>query len=266
MADTRRVTGSALRQAASRQAPPRSRRRIIVFTALGLLGVAGLSALGVWQVERRAWKLALIDRVEQRVHAAPVAPPGPADWPMVTRARDEYLRVTATGHYLNDQETLVRAASELGSGYWVMTPFRTDRGFTLLVNRGFVPPDRRAAGSRAAGQIAGETRVTGLLRITEPKGGFLRANDPAHDRWYSRDVAAIAATHHLADVAPYFVDAGAAAVPGGWPRGGLTVISFPNNHLVYALTWFGLALALSCAIVIAWRDEGRNDGRSEPAG
>src|SRR3546814_3013989 len=113
-------------------------RRLIVLTAFAALGIALLSALGLWQVERRAWKLDLIDRVEQRVHATPVAAPGPADWPAVTRARDEYLRVTASGRFLNDRETLVRAATELGSGYWVLTPFRTDAGFTMLVNRGFV--------------------------------------------------------------------------------------------------------------------------------
>ena len=84
--------------------------------------------------------------------------------------------------------------------------------------------------------------MTGLLRITEPGGGFLRRNDPAAGRWYSRDVAAIAAARGLADVAPYFVDADASSdVPGG-PRGGLTIVSFTNHHLIYALTWFVLAI------------------------
>jgi surfeit locus 1 family protein len=84
--------------------------------------------------------------------------------------------------------------------------------------------------------------LTGLLRISEPGGGFLRANDPGHDRWYSRDVAAIAASRHIDAIAPYFIDAGASADPAALPVGGLTVIAFPNNHLVYALTWFGLAI------------------------
>jgi surfeit locus 1 family protein len=123
-----------------------------------------------------------------------------------------------------------------------MTPFVTDQGFTILVDRGFVPTDRRDPQSRRAGELAGETTVTGLLRISEPGGGFLRANDPAHGRWYSRDVAAIARAHGLADVAPYFIDADAAPNPGGLPIGGLTVVSFPNNHFLYALTWFVLAV------------------------
>lgn len=269
-ADTHRDARFALRQGAAATAATRGRvgprRRLIVFTALGLLGVVALSALGVWQVERRAWKLALIDRVEQRVHAAPLAPPGPADWPGVTAARDEYRHVAVSGRFLNDRETLVRAATALGSGYWVLTPFRTDQGYTLLVNRGFVPPERRDPAGRPAGLVAGETRVTGLLRISEPKGGFLRDNDPAQGRWYSRDVAAIAAARGLADTAPYFVDADAGALPDAWPRGGLTVLSFPNNHLVYALTWFGLALALACALGFAWREETRHAGHADPAG
>ncbi len=84
--------------------------------------------------------------------------------------------------------------------------------------------------------------MTGLLRITEPRGGFLRTNDPAGDRWYSRDIAAIAAARGLSNVAPYFIDADATPNPDGWPRGGLTIVKFPNSHLVYALTWFGMAL------------------------
>jgi len=230
---------------------PQFRRIVVVL--LAVIGVGGLSALGVWQLERRVWKLALIERVEQRVHAAPVAPPAPGDWPAVTAADDEYLRVGVAGRFLNDHETLVRAATELGSGYWVLTPFRTDQGFTILVNRGFVPPDKLHPSDRQAGQIAGETQVTGLLRITEPKGGFLRKNDPAHDLWYSRDVAAIAAARNLTDVAPYFIDAD--AINSDWPRGGLTIIDFPNNHLAYAITWFAMALLLAVGVIAALRSE-----------
>jgi len=238
---------------------PRLKPDKIVLAFLALLGVVGLSALGVRQLERRVWKLALIERVDQRVHAAPVAPPPPADWPAVTAADDEYLRIGVTGHFLNDQETLVRAATELGSGYWVLTPFRTDQGFTVLVNRGFVPPDKRDPASRFVGQAAGETRVTGLLRMTEPKGGFLRKNDPSHDLWYSRDVAAIAAAHGLAGAAPYFIDADATTT-AAWPRGGLTVIAFPNNHLVYAITWFSMAVLLAAGVIAAFRAERKRAG------
>ena len=124
-----------------------------------------------------------------------------------------------------------------GPGFWVVTPLEMTGGKIVLVNRGFVPSERREPVMRGEGNPPGLVNVTGLLRISEPGGGFLRRNNPAGDRWYSRDVAAIASARGLSEVAPFFVDADAAPNPGGWPRGGLTVISFPNNHLVYALTW-----------------------------
>jgi surfeit locus 1 family protein len=223
--------------------------RFVLLIVFCVFGIGVFTALGIWQVERRAWKLALIDRVESRVHASPVAPPGPSKWPSVTRAGDEYRAVQVTGRFANDRETLVEASTALGMGFWVLTPFETRDGFTVLINRGFVPRDRRGPATREGGQIAGETTVTGLLRMTEPKGAFLRANDPAVERWYSRDVDTIAKARGLVHVAPYFIDAGPAPNSGGLPVGGLTVVSFYNNHLVYAVTWFALAVMLAAALV-----------------
>ncbi|MET0363535.1 MAG: SURF1 family cytochrome oxidase biogenesis protein [Sphingobium sp.] len=205
---------------------------------VALLLLAGaFVALGVWQVERRAWKHALIAAVNARAHAAPVAAPGPRLWPIVTQEHDAYRRVTVEGRFLPGRTTVVRAVSDLGSGYWVLSPLDTGR-FTVLVNRGFIPPEEKDRTPEPQGRI----RVTGLLRITEPGGGFLRSNDPPGDKWYSRDVAAIAAKRRLGPVAPYFIDADASLDAPGQPRGGLTVIRFPDNHMVYALTWFGMAL------------------------
>jgi len=223
-----------------------------------LAGIGVLIGLGVWQVQRLAWKRDLIERVEQRVHAPPVAAPGREQWPDVDRANSEYRRVTVRGHYRNDLETPVQAVTERGGGFWVLTPFVTDAGYTVLINRGFVPFPQRDPASRPQGQIEGETSVTGLLRMSEPGGGYLRANDPANDRWYSRDVAAIAAAKGLSDVAPYFIDAEALHpdIPGA-PIGGLTVIAFSNNHLQYALTWFGLALLLMAGTGLVLRHEWR---------
>lgn len=228
--------------------------RFLVFVLFSVLGIVVLSALGVWQVERRTWKLALIDRVDQRIHAAPVPAPGPDAWAAINRDDDEYRRVKITGRFANDRETLVDATTERGMGFWVMTPLITPDGFTVLVNRGFVPVDRRDSATRAAGQIEGETTVSGLVRMTEPKGTLLRANDPAAGRWYSRDIAAIAKARDLNRVAPYFIDADATANPGGLPVGGLTVVSFYNHHLLYALTWFALALMLAVALGRVVRD------------
>lgn len=232
---------------------PRGKVTLTLLAILALLGIAGFTALGIWQVERRAWKLDLIARVDQRSHAAPAAAPGPAAWLAISRNTDEYRRVTASGTFLQGKDSLVQAVSDLGAGSWVLTPLRTDAGFTVLVNRGFVSPDERKAGAFAP--PATPVTVTGLLRISEPKGGFLRSNDPAAGRWFSRDVPEIAESHKLGDVAPYFIDADKSMDAPGQPHGGLTVVSFPNNHAVYALTWFGLALMLTAGIFYVGRHE-----------
>jgi surfeit locus 1 family protein len=144
-----------------------------------------------------------------------------------------------------------------------MTPLETEDGFLVLVNRGFVPGERREAASRAGPVPGGMAIVTGLMRMTEPGGGFLRANAPAQDRWYSRDVSAIAAARGLRDVAPCFIDADAGPDPGTWPKAGLTVITFPNNHLIYALTWYALALMLAGTALYAGHEEWRT--RPQPS-
>lgn len=214
------------------------------------LGLTGLSlalcvlflGLGVWQVARLKWKLELIDRVEARIHAPAAPAPGPTEWPGISAARDQYRVVVTRGRFLNDRETRVQAVTELGSGTWLMTPMKTEAGPTILINRGFIPARSDTRPEPTPDRPEGVVNVTGLLRITEPGGGFLRANAPAADRWTSRDVAAIARTRDLTGaVAPYFIDADAASSHNGWPRGGLTVVRFSNSHLAYALTWFALA-------------------------
>ncbi|WP_338665388.1 SURF1 family protein [Pararoseomonas sp. SCSIO 73927] len=231
--------------------------RLLAFLALLLLGLGVTVALGNWQVARRAWKLDLIERVETRVHAPAVPAPGPDAWPGLDVASDEYRRVRLSGRFLPGRGTLVAATTALGGGFWLLEPFRTDEGWQVLVNRGFVPGERSVATQRAAPPPAEGTEIVGLLRITEPGGGFLRANDPAGGWWYSRDVAAIAAARGLEGaVAPYFVDAEASAAASP-PVGGLTVVSFRNTHLLYALTWYGLALMLAGAICFLLLSEWR---------
>ena len=237
--------------------------KAIVF-ALAVCFFVLFVALGTWQVKRRAWKLDLIARVEQRVNAPALPAPGPAQWPNVTAAADEYRHVTATGTFLDTSQTLVQAVTDLGAGYWVLTPLRQADGTVVLINRGFVPADDRGRvrpgaplgtrvvdGSTAAastgsdgrvvasaggdrwpgasmgsdGRPAATSTVTGLLRITEPRGAFLRHNNPAANQWYSRDVQAIAAARGLSHVAPYFIDAeanrtdGNSAPPANPPMG-----------------------------------------------
>ena len=222
---------------------PRSRRTIGVLGAIALLGAIGFGSLGVWQVERLGWKTALIAAVAERTSAAPVDPSTDGTWERFDPEVDEYRRVAISGQFDNARETLVQAVTAYGGGFWVMTPLVLGDGRAVLVNRGFVLPEQRDAGARGSVAPAGAVTVTGLLRQSEPDGGFLRSNDPAGDRWFSRDVAAIGAHDGLSDVAPFFIDADRGAA-GAVPIGGLTVISFSNNHLIYAITWFALAAML----------------------
>lgn len=257
---------------ASRQ---RSRAlRVSLALAAGLM-FAGFFALGMWQVFRLQWKLALIERVERRVHA-PVAPaPSMAQWPRLNAEADEYRRVRLSGVYLPASSTQALASLDRGIGYWVLTPLCTADGGIVIVNRGFIPagsggwapqpaPAVAPADACAAAVRGGAptVAVAGLLRLSEA-GGRLRANEPARNYWYTRDVRAIAKARGLPAVAPYFVDADAAAFGAaeGQPIGGLTVVSFVNNHLVYAVTWFALALMIAGAAVWIVRDarKGRPD-------
>ena len=234
---------------------PRSLGTLAALVTMGGLLLAMLVGLGLWQLQRLAWKEDLLARLAQQQQAAPRTAPGPAEWPALAPAASEYRRVTVRGQFKHDQETLVRASTELGTGYWVMTPLRAEGGFWLLVNRGFVPVEQKARAARAGAEPDSPQTVTGLMRQSEPGGSLLQANDPAAGRWYSRDVAAIARARSavggtpIAPVAPYFIDLIAdPSAPGAWPRAGLTVLNFSNNHLQYALTWFALAAMLAWAI------------------
>lgn len=238
---------------------PRSLRALVVMLTACALACAGFVALGVWQVQRLAWKEALIARVDRNMNGAPVAAPGPSRWQGLT-PEDEYRRVQVHGRFDFAHEVPVAATTALGTGYWVLTPLRTQEGAWVFVNRGFVPPELR--GRAPAG--AAEQAVVGLLRFAEPGGRPLQHNDPAAGRWYSRDVQAIAQSQGLqGPVAPYFLDA--VATPGAppeWPRPGLTVVQFANNHLAYALTWFALAAMMAAAIVYVLLDARRGRGRA----
>jgi surfeit locus 1 family protein len=224
------------------------------WTLCALVLFFGFFSLGTWQVQRRIWKLDLIERVNQRVTAPAVEAPASPEWSGVNAANDEYRHVQLTGQFLSGHDVRVQAVTVLGSGYWLLSPLQLSNGNVVLINRGFVPPQwLPATNNTAVPRDEAPVTVTGLLRLTEPNGGFLRTNDPTVDRWFSRDVAAIAQAHGLRQVAPYFIDAEAAAAgapaDSSAPVGGLTVIAFHNSHLVYALTWYVLALMVAGAAI-----------------
>ena len=213
-----------------------------------LIGLAILIGLGVWQLKRLAWKEGLIAAVEARVSAPAVDLPAPAEWSALDPATYEYRHVRATGVYdLAHQALVFRSLSNprgrySGPGYLVMTPLKLASGESVLVNRGFVPEERK---SSAEGGPSGQVEVTGLMRASESRTWVTPADDPARGQWFTRDVESLAKALGLGPHAPFSIDADASGEPGALPQGGETILAFPNNHLSYAITWFGTALALA---------------------
>ncbi|HET7850771.1 MAG TPA: SURF1 family protein [Pseudolabrys sp.] len=231
------------------KAPAETRRGIVVPTIFALVGVAILIGLGKWQLDRKVWKEDLIATVTARSSAPPESLPPRAAAPQLSRAADEYRRVTFSAEYLIGEQALVYTAGSAfrpdisGAGYWVFTPARLADGRVVVVNRGFVPFDRKALaanGQRAPAKV----EITGALRWPEGRGLFTPGDDPQHNVWYVRDPRVIAAAKQWGPVAPFYVDQESPQPAGGWPRAGKLVVTLPDNHLQYALTWFALALGL----------------------
>jgi surfeit locus 1 family protein len=227
-------------------------RRLLWQALAAAAGIVILVSLGIWQLQRLQWKETLIARVNAGLTAPAV--PAPAEWDRLDVSAEEYTPVRVSGHFLNDREIFVTAAltepkGRLGGfGFFVMTPLQTDDGWIVYVNRGFVPREFKAPATRPGSQVTGETTVTGLLRAPIDRAWFMPADDQSRNEWFSRDPALYASASGMpADrVAPYLIDAAFdSSLPNGLPQGGETIIDFPNNHLGYALTWFGLALGLA---------------------
>jgi surfeit locus 1 family protein len=220
--------------------------------------VAVLVALGVWQLQRLEWKSRLIAERATAVAAAPVSPPQ-----TLAEARAlEFHRVTVEGVFLHDKEILRNAIAAKGdAGFDVLTPLREEGGRIVFVNRGFVPTELKDPATRPTGQLAGTVRVSGLLRVPPDKkpGWFIPDNRPDRNAWFWIDLRAMAAADGLANVAPFYIDADAEPNPGGWPKGGVTPLALPNDHLQYAITWFSLAAAL-VVIYLVYHSRGGGPG------
>jgi surfeit locus 1 family protein len=219
-----------------------------------------LIGLGIWQLERLQWKEDLIAQIDTRSTMPPQPLPPLADWGSLAPEDYDYRHVEAEGTFEHDKEALVfhgPGFSRKGistPGYLVLTPLRLASGGIVIVNRGFVPENLKDRATRLEGEIAGPVKITGLMRPPEPRNAFTPADDPAAGRYFTRDPALIAAGFGLAGAAPFSIDADDVPMPGGWPKGGTTEIAIPNNHLSYALTWFGLAFGLFAVfIAFAWR-------------
>lgn len=200
-----------------------------------------LCGLGTWQLERLQWKLALIATVNGHMAAAPV---GLDRVLAMSPDAAQYRHVTLRGSFDHAREAYVFTTGEGGVPvYHVLTPLRTARG-VVMVDRGEVPKDRLDPATRAAGNPPGPVAVTGVWRRPDPRGFFTPPPDRAHRIWYARDLAGIAGAEGITLLAPELVEADATPNPGGFPKGGQTVVSFRNQHLSYAITWYGLAAGL----------------------
>jgi len=230
-------------------------RPLLVPTLWLLPGVALMVGLGIWQIERLHQKEALIASVSAGMRAAPV--------PLADALRDgaanaEWHHVTVSGHFLHDKEAYLFSQGPMGAvGVQIITPLVQPDGKTVLVDRGFVPQAMKDPSTRPSGQVPGEITLTGVLRLSQQPGSFTPLADPKARLWFVKNVPEIAAADDVAVDAPIIVEADAAPNPGGWPKGGQTVVDFPNDHLQYALTWFGLALTLAGVYLVYHRTHGR---------
>ncbi len=233
-------------------------------TVMTVVGVAFLIGLGNWQMRRLAWKQGLIGAIAERTHADSV-PLAAVEARAAEGGDPEYARVKVEGRLLNDHELdFYDFDEQLGPGYHVVTPLKRADGSVVFVNRGFVPDGLKDPAKRAAGQLAGDVAIIGLVRVPAAAGAFTPANDTAKNVWYWYDLKAMRAAALGADKArlvPFIVDAEAdPAPPGGFPRGGTTRLELPNRHLEYAMTWYGLAggfiIVFLAFAVTRWHEPG----------
>jgi surfeit locus 1 family protein len=248
----------------------RRRRGLLGPALFTLTGLVLLIGLGTWQVERKAWKEALIASIEQRMDAPPMALPPPERWASLRQADEEFARVAFRAPFDDTREALVWASGKAlrpdvtGPGYFVFTPARLASGGVVVVNRGFVPEQNRKALSRGAGEVTGPVDIVGALRWPEPRGWFTPQAEPARNLWFARDHLAIAAAKGWGSVAPFYVEQEAPPAPGGLPQVGKVVVALPNNHLQYAITWYSLAVVLAGVFAVFARGWWRETRSAQP--
>jgi surfeit locus 1 family protein len=225
-------------------------RSLILPGVLSLFALAVLITLGTWQMQRLAWKENLIATVSARVKETPQLLPAYAESLSLDMQREEYRPYIAEGRFLRQHEVQVYTVlsdakgSFSGAGYWVLTPLQRNDGSIVIVNRGFVPLEKKEPASRRESQPEGQWRITGLLRTPEQTNFFTPANDPKRNAWYSRNPAEIGRAFDLKNVLPFMLDATGDYRARQLPQPNETKVSFTNNHLGYALTWYGLACTL----------------------
>jgi len=229
-------------------------RGVIGMTVFALVMTALLTGLGFWQIERGNEKHALIAALNQRLSAEPVPLPPPAEWPQLNAANDEFRRVRFTATFENKPDAMIYTSSSAvrsdvkSPGAWAFLPVRLETGEQVVVNAGYVPNEmqRRAEEDRAvAPLLTGKPEtLTGYLRFPEHPGLLTAHQNEPKRLWFIRDVIGIAASLNWGQVAPFYIDLEAPVPAGDVPKPGALVPKLRDNHLQYAITWFGLALAV----------------------
>lgn len=221
---------------------------LIVTTLATLIGLALLIGLGVWQLHRKVWKENLIASMTARLDQTPQPLPTPPQWDGLRQDADEFRRVAFSATFMPGEQALVYAPGSAlrtdikGPGYFVFAPAKLADGHVIVVDRGFVPLERKDAVNTPA--PPGSVNVVGVLRWAEAPGMFTPAADLKGNTWFLRDPAAMAAARRWGVVAPFYIDQEAPVPPGGLPSPGKLVVNLPDDHLQYAITWFGLAAGL----------------------
>lgn len=234
----------------------RSLRSIVIASAVTAIGLAILISLGVWQLNRLAWKEGLIATLHERLSAAPVGLPSRAEWPKLTPDNSEFRRVTLRVEFPDSQRASVYAGApalraDLKSpGYFIFAPARLPGGETVVINTGWVPADRQYQWS------GGSREIVGYLRWPEQPGLFVSDHDTSGAIWFVRDQRAMARLRGWGEVAPFYIDQESPVPAGGLPKPGPLTVNLRNNHLGYAWTWFGLAGTL-VGVFAFWLWNGR---------
>jgi cytochrome oxidase assembly protein ShyY1 len=247
------------------------RKRGTSFGAFTLVVVALLVGLGLWQLQRRVEKHALIAALNERLAAAPASLPQPAQWSALTPDRDEFRRVRFTATYEPRQDAMVYSSGSAvrddvsGPGTWAFLPARLPTGETVVINTGFVQNmmQDRSQQDRAVTRLVTNDQIalTGYIRFPESAGALTPPENPAKRLWFTRDHLVMARTLGWGEggrpVAPFYIDLEQPVPASGIPKPGPLQVHLKDDHLQYAITWFALAGAVVIAFGVWMRGQRR---------
>lgn len=232
---------------------PSAPRGLLIPSLVMLAALIVLSGLGVWQLERLAWKEALIATLAERQAAPPSPIPAREQWPKLDPGTDEFRRVALRASFPISSEARVYSGGAglrddiKSPGYFAFAPVRLPDGATVVINRGYVDNANPDATLKPLGVAEGAVDLVGVLRWPERPGIFVAAHSERQDLWFARDHQAMAARYGWGEVAPFYVEQESPVPPGGLPRPGPLTVKLRNDHLGYAMTWFGLAAVMLVA-------------------